>query len=678
VTVRIGVDTGGTFTDVVLYDERSGRVHTIKTPSTPPEFDRGVLRGIDEILAETDTDPKRVDFLSHGTTVGTNAVLEDEMPPLGLLTNDGLRDVLAIGDQTRPKLYDLQQEKQLSLIPRRRRIGVPGRIGHDGTEVDPLDETAVEAAVDRLTDRGAESIVVSMLFSHLNADHERRIGEIIERHDADVEYTRSSAVYPEPREYDRTVTTVLNEAVKRTIADYLDRLGDSITDREIDVPLNVMHSGGGIFSPAQATAFALRTVLSGPAAGAVAAQAVSTELGYDNAIGLDMGGTSADVSIIEDGSLVRSTEGEIADLPIKTPLIDINTVGAGGGSIAWLDAGGGLRVGPRSSGAEPGPICYDRGGTEPTVTDANLLLGRLRAEPFVTGEVGPVVDRTRDRFHETIAEPLNESVEDAAVSVLQVANARMAREIRRVTVERGRDPSEFTLVAFGGAGPLQAAAVATRMDIGTVILPRTPGVFSARGLLLADVRADESRAHRGDRLDADAMATAYAELEETQRERFVEMGFGADDLSLERTADMRYVGQSHELIVSIDGGTVDETTVETAVERFHDDHERLYGYAMTDEPVEAVTFRVAGRVRTPPLRDEYEGDAETARRGCRDVHFEEHGTIETGVYWRPALAIDETIDGPAILEETGSTAMIPPDGTATVAADGSVLIKIAL
>jgi len=674
-TVRIGVDTGGTFTDVVLYDEGTGRVHTAKTPSTPPEFDRGVLRGIDGILAATDTDPGRVGFLSHGTTVGTNAVLEGEIPPIGLLTNEGLEDVLEIGDQTRPALYDLTQENRPVLVPRRRRVGVPGRIGHDGEEVDPLDEAAVEAALDDLAAAGAESVVVSTLFSYLNDDHERRIGGLIEAHDTEFEYALSSAVYPEPREYDRTVTTVLNEAVKRNVAEYLDRLGDGVADRGIDAPLNVMHSGGGVFGTDQATAFALRTVLSGPAAGAVAAREVGTELGYDDAIGLDMGGTSADVSIVEGGELVRSTEGEINGLPIKTPLIDINTVGAGGGSVAWLDEAGGLRVGPRSAGADPGPICYDRGGTEPTVTDANLLLGRLRADAFVDDAVESVVDRTRERFRETVADPLGESVEEAALAVLQVANAKMAREIRRVTVERGRDPGEFALVAFGGAGPLQAAAVADGMDIETVVVPPTPGVFSARGLLIADVRADESRAHRSDRLSADAMAREYRELEATQRERFAEMGFDADDLALERAADLRCVGQSYELSVAVDGGAVDDRTVEAAVERFHRDHQRIYGYAMRDEPVEAVTLRVAGRVRTPPLQDEYEGEAGDPRREEREVHFEESGNTESAVHWRPALAVGETVEGPAVLEEGGSTALIPPDATATVEADGSVLVR---
>jgi N-methylhydantoinase A len=676
VSVRIGVDTGGTFTDVVLYDEDTGEIHTTKTPSTPPEFDRGVLSGIDAILEETGADPARVEFLSHGTTVGTNAVLEGEVPPLGLLTNEGLRDVLEIGDQTRPELYDLQQEKPPALIPRRRRLGVPGRIAYDGSVVDDLDEAAVREAVDDLVDAGAESVVVSLLFSHLNDAHERRVGELIEEHDADLEYALSSAVYPEPREYDRTVTTVLNEAVKRNIADYLDRLGTGIDERGIDVPLNVMHSGGGIFSPEQATRFALRTVLSGPAAGAVACRDVSTGLGYDAAIGLDMGGTSADVSIVEGGELVRSTEGEINDLPIKTPLIDINTVGAGGGSIAWIDEGGGLRVGPRSAGADPGPVCYDRGGTEPTVTDANLLLGRLSAEAFVAGDMDLVVDRTRERFREAVAGPLDEPVEAAALDTLKVANAKMAREIRRVTVERGRDPGEFALVAFGGAGPMQAPAVAERMDIDTVVLPRTPGTLSARGLLLADVRADESRAYRGGRLDASAMEEQFAELEATVSGRFDEMGFEAEEVTIERAADLRYVGQSYELTVSAGEGPLDDGALEAVVERFHEQHARLYGHAMREEPVEAVTLRVTGTVPTPPMADDPDLGAADPDRGEREVYFEGTGYTESAVVFRPALGVGETVEGPAILEDTGSTAMLPPGTTGRVAEDGSFVIEL--
>jgi N-methylhydantoinase A len=675
VSLRIGVDTGGTFTDVVLYDEATGRLFTTKTPSTPPEFDRGVLAGIDEILETTDADPATVEFLSHGTTVGTNAVLEGDIPPLGLITNEGLRDVLEIGDQTRPELYDLQQEKPPALVPRHRRLGVPGRIAHDGSVLDDLDEAAAREAIDDLVAAGAESIVVSTLFSYLNDEHERRIGELIEEHDSEVPYALSSAVYPETREYDRTVTTVLNEAVKRNIADYLDRLSTGVGERDIDVPFNVMHSGGGVFSPEQATEFALRTVLSGPAAGAVACRDVSTGLGYDAAIGLDMGGTSADVSIVEGGELVRSTEGEINDLPIKTPLIDINTVGAGGGSIAWLDSAGGLRVGPRSAGADPGPICYDRGGIEPTVTDANLLLGRLSAEAFVAGEMDLVVDRTRERFREAIADPLSQSVESTALDVLKVANAKMAREIRRVTVERGRDPAEFALVAFGGAGPMQAPAVADRMDIDTVVLPRTPGTLSARGLLLADVRADESQAYRGGRLDAAAMDDQFETLEGTVSERFAEMGFDSEEVSVDRAVDVRYVGQSYELTVSA-GAPLDGDELDRVVERFHESHARLYGHAMREEPVEAVTLRVTGTVPTPPMADRLETDETEADRGEREVYFEGTGYTSARVLFRPALAVGETVEGPVILEDSGSTAMLPPGTTGRVADDGSFVIEL--
>jgi N-methylhydantoinase A len=402
---------------------------------------------------------------------------------------------------------------------------------------------------------------------------------------------------------------------------------------------------------------------------------VSTGLGYDAAIGLDMGGTSADVSIVEGGELVRSTEGEINDLPIKTPLIDINTVGAGGGSIAWLDSAGGLRVGPRSAGADPGPICYDRGGIEPTVTDANLLLGRLSAEAFVAGEMDLVVDRTRERFREAIADPLSQSVESTALDVLKVANAKMAREIRRVTVERGRDPAEFALVAFGGAGPMQAPAVADRMDIDTVVLPRTPGTLSARGLLLADVRADESQAYRGGRLDAAAMDDQFETLEGTVSERFAEMGFDSEEVSVDRAVDVRYVGQSYELTVSA-GAPLDGDELDRVVERFHESHARLYGHAMREEPVEAVTLRVTGTVPTPPMADRLETDETEADRGEREVYFEGTGYTSARVLFRPALAVGETVEGPVILEDSGSTAMLPPGTMGRVADDGSFVIEL--
>ncbi|MFB6080467.1 MAG: hydantoinase/oxoprolinase family protein [Haloferacaceae archaeon] len=667
-TVRIGIDTGGTFTDVVCYDPESRAVTITKTPSTPEAFEEGVLAGLDEVLDATGTDPVDVEFLSHGTTVGTNAVLEGEMPDLGLITNEGLEDVLAIGDQTRPDLYDLQTEKPPVLIPRRHRLGVAGRLDYAGGVVDPLDEGDARRAARTLADADVESVVVSTLFGHLNDDHERKIGAAIER-ETDLDYALASSVYPESREYDRTVTAVLNEAVKVTIRDYLDRLTAGIDDRGIDAPLNVMHSGGGVFGPEEAVRAAVRTVLSGPAAGAVAARETARAEGRPDAVGLDMGGTSADVSVVEGGDLVRTTEGELNDLPLKVPLIDVNTVGAGGGSIAWVDEGGGLRVGPRSAGADPGPICYGRGGTEPTVTDAALALGRIDPGNFLDD---PAPEAAHAAVRERLADPLGVSPEEAALSVVRVATAKMAREIRRVTVERGRDPDEFALVAFGGAGPMLAAAVADEMGIGSVLLPTDPGVLSARGLLLADVRMDESEAYRGGAPDPETGAAALDAARERLLDRFGAQGFDPTTVAVEVSVDARYRGQSYEVPVPLPGGAFTDDALAAAVERFHDEHARRYGHAMRDEPVEFVTVRVSGTVPTEPLDPERAGGDGATTVGHRDVYFDDDGYVETAVHDRAGLAPGDEFEGPAIVEEASATAVVPPGATATVTDRGTV------
>jgi N-methylhydantoinase A len=617
-----------------------------------------------------------VAFLSHGTTVGTNAVLEGDVPDLGLITNEGLRDVLAIGDQTRPELYDLQTDKPPALVPRYLRREVPGRVDSQGAVVDPLDEARATEVVDELAGEGVESIVVSLLFSYLNPAHERRIGELIDAHEADVDYALSSDVHPEIREYERTITTVLNEAIKATVQDYFGRLATGIDDRGIDVPLDVIHSGGGIFTADQAIERAIRTVTSGPAAGAVATQKVSRLEGYENAIGMDMGGTSADVSLVRDGELVRSMEGEIDDLPIETPMIDINTVGAGGGSIAWLDDAGALRVGPESAGADPGPICYGQGGDRPTITDANLLLGRLNPENFLQGEMELVVDEVRASFEREIAEPAGQSVEEAAHAVVDVANASIARRVHTVTVERGDDPSDFALVGFGGAGPLQSPAVARRMDMAEVVVPRNPGVFSARGILIADVRVDESHSYREPGIDAAAIDEQFAALVEETRSRFRDQGFEDDAVTVERALDVRYEGQSYELTVPVGDETVTGETVDGVLRAFHDKHARLYGHAMADEPVEVVTLRATGRVPIEELADTPRPTAEDPHAGSREVYFGDDGWVETDVYRRTALDPGATVDGPAILEEAGSTSIVPPDTSAEVTEFGNVVISL--
>ena len=675
-TVRLGVDIGGTFTDLVLYDEETGAFEVTKTPSTPAQFDEGVVVGIEKILAQVGIDPDRVSYFSHGTTVGTNAVLEDELPTLGLVTNEGLRDVVEIGDQTRPELYNLQTDKPPALIPRRLRKEVTGRVDSTGSVVDELDVDQAKAVIDELVEEDVESIVVSFLFSFLNADHEERVGALIEAADADIPYTLSSGVYPEIREYDRTITTILNEAIKVVIRDYIERLESETAAMGIDAPLNVMHSGGGILTGQQAIDNAVRTVLSGPSAGAVATESLSRAEGFDNAIGMDMGGTSCDVSIVLEGDLLRTTESEINNLPIKTPMVDVSTVGAGGGSIAWIDEGGALRVGPQSAGADPGPICYGHGGEEPTVTDVNVLLGRLNPDYFLGGEMDLAVEEAESIFTAEIADAVGQPVEEAALSVLDVATARLVRQIRKVTVERGHDPGEFALVAFGGAGPMQAPLVAAEMDIGSVIVPRDPGVYSARGLLIADVRSDLSHHYRAPEIDPAVLTEQYEELAAELSGQYADQGFGEDEVILSRAADIRYEGQAYELTVPAPDGTLDPAAVEELETAFHDTHEQRYGYSRADEPIEIVTLRVEGRVPTPDLEDEIESTGEDAERGTREVYFPEIGHTETAIYERTALDPGDEVAGPAILEETVSTTLVPPDTTARVTERGNVIISL--
>jgi N-methylhydantoinase A len=673
VTYHLGIDTGGTFTDVICYDETSQEVYTQKTPSTPPNFDQGVLTGIDEVLRDMEIRPEDVNSISHGTTVGTNAILEGELPRLGLITNEGLRDVIEIGDQTRPELYNLQCDKPPSLIPRRHRLGVPGRLDYAGEEIEPLDDAKVREAVNELVDAGVESIVVSTLFAHIDGLHEQRVGELIEEEIPGQSYALSSDVYPEAREYDRTVTTVLNEAVKNKIADYLERLRSGVTERDITAPIFIMHSGGGIYSVESAKKFALRTVLSGPAAGAVAVRDIAVNTGYDNAIGLDMGGTSADVSIVEDGEIIRSTEGEIADLPINTPLIDINTVGAGGGSLAWIDKGGGLRVGPESAGANPGPIIYDRGGNRPTVTDAQVLLGRIDPHAF-GGKGSSAYERVISAFDDSIGGPLGVSREEAAHSVLQIANAKMAREIRRVTVERGRDPNSFALVAFGGAGPLHASEVAMHMNMGTVIIPRSAGVLSARGLLLADVRMAESSAYLGDEVDITILAEQFDVLESTLRDRFREGRFPTEEVIIELALDIRYLGQSYEIQVPVEKSEIDCSGFDAAINRFHDKHARLYGHSMPDEDIEIVAVRATGKILASPMEHQT-GTKIQKKIDEREIYFPECGVQSTPIMNRSALEPGDTIEGPVVIEAEGSTALCPPGAKGRIMESGAMVLK---
>lgn len=672
--VRIGVDIGGTFTDVVLSVGDTGQLTVTKTPTTPSDFERGVLDGIAKIRRKTKAAADEISFLSHATTVATNAVLEENLPTVGLITTRGFRDVLEIGKQVRPDPFDLQEDKPPALIPRQLRKEISGRIDATGEEVEPIDESEVRAVASELADRGVESIVVSLLFSYLDDTHERRVGEIVDEFGLDV--ALSSAVHPERREYERTITTVVNESVKQVIERYLSRAEQGLIDQGIETPLNVMHCGGGVFSVDQAIANAVRTITSGPAAGAVATQRVSSIESFENAIGLDMGGTSADVSIVRNGEIDRSTENEINELPIEIPMVDINAVGAGGGSIANVDAGGALRVGPESAGAEPGPVCYGKGGEEPTITDANLVLGRLNADRPIGDGIAMDVEKARDVFESAIAEPMGVEVEVAALSVLEVAYAILTRNIRKVTIERGHDPEQFALVGFGGMGPQVAVDIASEMDMNAVVIPRNPGVFSARGLLMADFRIQEAKSFPGLGTDAADGVDTYVELRETILDRMRGQGFEPTEVTIEYSADMRYQGQAYQLSIPLATDTINPATIEAGIDDFHRHHQRRYGYSVPENDVHITTLRVTGVVPVEETWPAFDDSDRDPRIGQRAVYFPGEGYVTADIYERTDIDAASKIEGPAVIEEADSTTVIPPGDTAHVSERGSLIVPL--
>jgi N-methylhydantoinase A len=693
--VRIGVDVGGTFTDAALV--AGDELTTAKVPTTTPQHE-GVLDGIRAACDAAGIDPADVDAFAHATTASVNALLERDGARTALVTTEGFRDVLEIGRQTRPSLYDLRAEKAPPLVPRRRRFEVDERATTEGTEraVDPeaVRDTAAEVAAS-----DAESVAVSLLHAYAHPENEATVAAVL-REELDVPVSASHDVLPEFREFERTSTTVADAYLAPELDDYLGRVVAGARDLGLPAP-RVMRSNGGVADAATVRENAVTTVLSGPAAGVVGAAAVAGgetlggDAGADDAGGdapaavtFDMGGTSSDVSLVRDGRAERTAETTVAEVPLRTPTVDIETVGAGGGSIAWTDAGGALRVGPQSAGAEPGPACYGKGGTEPTVTDADVLLGYIGPDAALGGDLTLDVDAARDALADLAAaadidgDGALDAPTAAARGVHRVANATMARAIRSVTVERGRDPRDFDLVAFGGAGPMHAAALADRLDMDRVVVPGSAGVLSAYGLLAADETHDAARTVRiplGDATAAD-LGDAFAALTERVSADVSDPAAAR----VERAADCRYAGQSFELTVdagpaATDGadGTAGSDAdsaldPEALAERFAAAHERAYGYRL-DAGVEAVTLRVTSTVDVEAPTVSRAG-ATDAERGTREVVFPDEGTVTATVYDRDALAPDATLDGPAVLAGTESTTVVPPAWAGRVRRDGTVVL----
>jgi len=672
--VRVGVDIGGTFTDLVTIADGGVRVH--KTPSTPESAERGVLNGLSGVAEAYGIDPEDVDFFGHGTTVATNAVLEGEWADTALVTTEGFRDVLEIGRQARPDIYDFDAAKPTPVVDRDRRYEVRERLDERGDVLEPLDEASVRALADDLED--VDSIAVSLLYSFENDTHERRVKEFLEAEGVDASFSLSSRVLPEIREYERTLTTSLNAALKPVMDSYISRLGSGIAEAGVESDLKIMQSNGGIITADAARDRPVNTLLSGPAGGVQGATYVAGLAGVEDCITMDMGGTSCDVSLVQGGDPLVTTDVEVGDYPVSVPMIDIHTVGAGGGSIAWIDAGGALRVGPKSAGAEPGPVSYGRGGTRPTITDAHAVLGRIDPSRFLDDAASD--DAVASAITEHVADELDMGVAEAAQGILDVANANMARALRVVSVERGYDPREFGLVAFGGAGPLHAAGLARELEVPRVVVPRTAGVLSALGLLISDVLYDfsTSKVRPWTEVAPATLADQFAEFEARGRDRLAAERRTGEDVLFERSVDLRYAGQSFELTVPVPGGEVDEGSLDAVVERFHDEHRKRYGHAYEDEPVELVTVRSRARgvVETPDLRPEpVDGSVDDAVRETRDVVFDGR-THGTRVYDRGSLPTGASFDGPAVVEGGESTVVVHPGQAASVDEYGTLLVEV--
>jgi N-methylhydantoinase A len=659
---HVSVDVGGTFTDVVLITDTD--LVTAKVPSTADQS-IGVLEGIRKACDRAGIAPDEVSAFTHAMTVSVNALLERDGAETALVTTDGFRDVLEIGRQTRPSLYDLDAERTPPLVPRRRRYELDERTTTEGIE------TAVDSAeIDALTEdlSNAESVAVSLLHAYGDPENEAVVAERL-REKLDVPVSVSHEVLPAFREYERTSTTVVDAYVRPAIDSYLGRLTERAAEAGIPAP-RVMQSNGGIADPETVRKHAVTTVMSGPAAGVVGAQASAERAvettDFEGFVTFDMGGTSSDVSLVRDGEIARTTDADVGGHPIATPMVDVTTVGSGGGSIAWVDAGGALRVGPESSGAEPGPACYGRGGGKPTVTDANVVLGYIGEDAALGGEVSLDAEAAREALAALADEAGLDSAQEAAEGVYRVANAKMTRAIRSVTVERGYDPREFGLVAFGGAGPMHATALAERLDIDRVIVPLAGGVLSAYGLLGADEQHDTMRTHRTLLADADTaeLESIYDDLTDEARAEITM----ADTPTVERSAELRYAGQSFELEVPVE----EPLSLADIRRQFNDAHERAYGYRM-DEPIELVALRASARVENDAPTTGYEGTSD-AELGARTAIFESQ-RHEIPVFARNGVAPGTTIDGPAVLEDDESTVVVRPGWSGTVRPNGALVLE---
>ena len=674
---RAAVDIGGTFTDVVFLGD-DGRVLVRKVASTPDDYGRGVLAGLDECIRTLGIEPGDVTEIGHGFTVATNAILEGKGEKTALVTTAGFRDVLELGRIRTPRLYDLYYRKPPPLVERRLRFEVRERVSYEGEVLQPLDRSDVKAVADRLAQEGVRSVAVSLLHSYANPDHEATIAELLTERLPGVDLSLSSQVLPEMREYERTSTTVINAYVRPVVARYLNDLDRRLRERGLTIPLTIMQSNGGL-APVDVTVDRpIFCIESGPAAGVVGAYHLGGRIDAPDIISFDMGGTTAKASIIEGGDMLRAPEYEVGGgmsvghrlltgggYVLRVPAIDLAEVSAGGGSIAWVDKAGALQCGPQSAGAAPGPVCYANGGQEPTVTDANVALGYLNPDYLLGGAFPIDADAARRAIADRVGVPLSLSGTDAAHGIHLLVNSNMGRALRAVSSERGRDPRRFTMVAFGGGGPLHAAGLAEMLGIGRVVVPPSPGAFSAFGLLFADVEHHFVQTHfrQFSSLDLDEANAILRGLKEQGASLLSEEGFDSSRQQTETQVDMKYVGQTSELTVRMEDDSFSPDSLDRLAEAYAAEHEKTYGYRV-DEPMQLVSVRVVARGLSDA--DRVPGRIAVSRRpadrgsGRRMLYFGPRtGWMETPVIDRLDLD-DAPSDGPLVVEEYDSTVVVPP------------------
>lgn len=687
---RVGVDVGGTFTDLIYVDDEAGVVEVHKLPTTPADPSQGTVQGIREIAERVGSSPAELDQVFHGTTIATNIVIEHNGARVGMITTEGYRDILHIARHKKPLNFSNYQDlpwQRYPIVRRRYRLPVPERIAKDGSVLVPLDEDKARQQVRRLKEAGVEAVAVCFLFSFLNPEHERRVAEIVRAEFPEAFLSVSSEVLPQYREYERFSTVCLNAFIGPKVATYVRRLEDELRGMGVKTGVHLMTSASGVATAQGAVERPVNLLMSGPVAGVVGGIWAGKQAGYANVITLDVGGTSADIGLAQDGRLRMKhlLDTRVGPYQAMIPMVDVDTIGAGGGSIAYVDGGGIFRVGPRSAGADPGPAAYDRGGTEATATDAMVNLGWLQPEAFLGGGMTLRADLARKAYEEGPAKALGMSVEQASMGAVQILTHSMVQSIEENSVRKGFDPRDFALVAEGGAGPLFAAQIALEVGTPYVLVPPYPGVTAAMGLLATDMVYEyvTTTYQRLSTLDGEALLGTFAELEGRARAQLEEDGVPADRMIVQRVADCRYLGQGYELRVDTPSGPIDAAWIDKVRSDFHDIHEKEYSRRFDESDIEIPNVRVRGIGLMPALNTvEAEQGGESAEAALRhegEAWFRVDGALEkvaTRAYDRAALKAGNRIDGPAIVNQYDTTTVIPPGVAAHVDRFGNIVIEV--